>query len=174
MQTMNEKAYEQRWISLAFLCLALLAVIFNETIINVALPSIAKDMQAGSSDLMWVVNAYTIVFAALLLPMGSSGDRYGRKLFLVIGLASLSITSALACYSGSIEMLIAMRGIMGIAGAMIMPSTLSILSATFTDKKERTQAIAIWANFWPRRAASSSSRARCSGESSIVVRIVTA
>jgi len=145
MQTINEKAYRQRWTALAFICLALLAVSFNETTINVALPSIAKDMQASSSDLMWVVNAYIIVFASLLLPMGSSGDRYGRKLFLVIGLALLSITSALACYSGSIEALIAMRGLMGIASAMIMPSTLSILSATFTDKKERSQAIAIWA-----------------------------
>ncbi len=145
MEPLNEKAYRQRWIALAFICLSLLAISFNDSTINVALPSIAKDMHASASNLMWVVNAYIIVFAALLLPMGSAGDRYGRRLFLLIGLALLCITSALACYSGSIEALIATRGIMGIAGAMIMPSTLSILSATFTDKKERSQAIAIWA-----------------------------
>lgn len=145
MGPLNEKACSQRWIALTFICLSLLAVSFNDTTINVALPSIAKDMQASASNLMWLVNAYTLVFAALLLPMGSAGDRYGRKLSLLIGLALLSITSTLACYSGSIEVLIAMRGIMGIAAAMIMPSTLSILSATFADKKERSQAIAIWA-----------------------------
>jgi EmrB/QacA subfamily drug resistance transporter len=145
MQPLNEKAYRQRWIALAFICLSLLALSFNDTTTNVALPSIAKDMQASSTDLMWVVNAYILIFAALLLPMGSAGDRYGRKLFLLIGLALLCITSTLASFSGSIGVLIAMRGIMGIGGAMIMPSTLSIISATFTDKKERTQAIAIWA-----------------------------
>ncbi|HSD58012.1 MAG TPA: MFS transporter, partial [Methanotrichaceae archaeon] len=145
MQPLNEKAYKQRWIALVFICLSLLVISFNDAVINVALPSIAKDMHASASDLVWVVDAYILVFAALLLPMGSAGDRYGRKLFLLIGLALLGITSALASYSESIEVLIAMRGIMGIAGAMIMPCTLSILSATFTDKKERSQAIAIWA-----------------------------
>ncbi len=145
MEPLSEKAHKQRWIALAFICLSLLVISFNDTVINVALPSIARDMHASASDLEWVVDAYILVFAALLLPMGSAGDRYGRKLFLLIGLALLGITSALASYSGSIEVLIVMRGIMGIASAIIMPSTLSILSATFTDKKERSQAIAIWA-----------------------------
>jgi len=86
MEPLNEKAYGQRWIALTFICVSLLAASFNDTTINVALPSIAKDLHASASDLMWVVNAYILIFAALLLPMGTAGNSYGRKLSLLVDL----------------------------------------------------------------------------------------
>jgi len=140
-----QKAYSQRWISLIFLCASLLVLSLNNNIINVALPSIAKDLHATSSQLQWLIDAYILVFAALLLTMGSLGDRYGRKISLLVGLALFALGSMLAGLTKSVFLLILLRGFMGIAGAIIMPATLSILSATFRDSKERSQAIALWA-----------------------------
>ncbi len=145
MEPLNQKAHQQRWIALLFLCLSLLVLSINNNVVNVALPSIARDLHASSSELEWVVDAYVLIFAALLLTMGSVGDRYGRKPFLLIGLGLFALGSALACLTESIGVLILSRGFLGIAGAIIMPTTLSILSSTFEDTKERSQAIALWA-----------------------------
>jgi len=145
MGPQTQKAYSQRWISLAFLCASLLVLSLNNNIINVALPSIARDLHATSSQLQWVIDAYILVFAALLLTMGSLGDRYGRKSSLLVGLALFALGSMLAALTKSVFLLILLRGFMGIAGAIIMPATLSILSATFHDSKERSHAIALWA-----------------------------
>lgn len=133
------------WIALIFICLSLLVISLNNNILNVALPAISEDLHASSSELQWVIDAYILIFAALLLTMGSIGDRFGRKRALKVGLALFAISSILAGMSRSILPLILMRGLMGIAGAIIMPATLSILSATFKDPKERSQAIALWA-----------------------------
>ncbi len=140
-----QKAYSQRWISLTFLCASLLVLSINNNILNVALPSIARDLHASSSQLQWLIDAYILVFAALLLTMGSLGDRYGRKSFLLAGLALFALGSLLAGLVKSVFILTLLRGFMGVAGAIIMPATLSILSATFGDSKERSQAIALWA-----------------------------
>jgi EmrB/QacA subfamily drug resistance transporter len=145
MEPLNQKAHQQRWIALLFMCLSLLVLSINNNVVNVALPSIARDLHASSSELEWVVDAYVLIFAALLLTMGSVGDRYGRKPFLLIGLGLFALGSALACLTESIGVLILSRGFLGIAGAIIMPTTLSILSSTFEDTKERSQAIALWA-----------------------------
>ena len=139
------KFYKQRWIALGFLAFSLLVISLDNTVLNLALPAISRDLGATLNGLQWIVDAYTLVFAALLLTMGSIGDRYGRKRLLQVGLIIFGLFSLGAALSQSTGMLIAMRAIMGIGGAIIMPSTLSILTATFRDPRERAQAIALWA-----------------------------
>jgi EmrB/QacA subfamily drug resistance transporter len=137
---------QQRWLSLAFISLSLLIISLDNTILNVALPVIAEKLGAGITDLQWIVDAYVLVFASLLLTMGSTGDRVGRKKTLQVGLAVFGLGSLAAGLSRSSGMLIAMRAFMGIGAAMIMPATLSILTATFRAPKERARAISIWAS----------------------------
>ncbi|HEY6780093.1 MAG TPA: MFS transporter [Thermoleophilaceae bacterium] len=137
-------AHDRRWWTLAVLSIALLTISLDNTILNVALPTIERDLGASSSQLQWVVDAYTLVFAGLLLTMGSLGDRFGRRLALVTGLLVFAGGSALSALAGSADMLIAARALMGIGGALIMPSTLSILTNVF-PAHERGKAIGIWA-----------------------------
>jgi len=140
----NRPGYATRWIGLVFIGISLLVISLDNTILNVALPSISNDLGASASDLQWIVDAYVLVFAALLLTMGAIGDRVGRKHALQFGLIMFGIGSLWAALANSTEMLIAARAFLGIGGATIMPATLSIISATF-PRKERSQAIAIWA-----------------------------
>jgi EmrB/QacA subfamily drug resistance transporter len=137
--------YKRRWIALGFLALSLLVISLDNTVLNLALPSISRDLGATLNGLQWIVDAYTLVFAALLLTVGSIGDRFGRKKVLQAGLVVFGAFSLGAALSGTTGTLIAMRALMGIGGAAIMPSTLSIITATFRDNKERAQAIAVWA-----------------------------
>ncbi len=140
--------YKERWLILAVMCLNLFIISIDNTVLNLALPSISKDLGTTASQLQWVVDAYTLIFASFLLTTGSIGDRYGRKLLLVIGLFSFGIGSLGAALSTSTHMLIGFRLFLGLAGSMIMPSTLSILTNVFTDGKERAKAIAIWSSIF--------------------------
>jgi MFS family permease len=133
-----------RWRGLIFLCLSLLVISLDNTVVNVALPSISKQVGGSDTDLQWIVAAYILAFAALLLTMGALGDRIGRKRVLQFGLLWFGAGSLLAALSPSTGMLIVSRAFLGVGGAMIMPSTLSLISATFLNQKERFQAIAIW------------------------------
>lgn len=133
-----------RWPVLAVLCVSLLVVSLDNTILNVALPDIVRSLHASSSELQWIVDAYAIVFAGLLLVAGSTGDRLGRKRVFMAGLALFAAGSALSAFSGSPARLIASRAFMGLGGAAIMPSTLSILTNVFTRPGERARAIGIW------------------------------
>ena len=133
-----------RWWSLLFICISLLVISIDNTILNVTLPSISRELDASGSELQWIMDAYILIFAALLLTMGSVGDRVGRKLTLQVGLLFFGVGSLWAALSQSIESLILARAFLGIAAAMIMPATLSIITATF-PVKERPQAIALWA-----------------------------
>ncbi len=135
----------RRWIALGFLGFSLLVIALDNTVLNLALPSISTDLGSSASGLQWIVDAYVLVFAAFLLTMGAIGDRLGRKGMLQVGLAIFGCFSLGAALSSSTGMLIAMRAMMGFGGAIIMPATLSILTATFRDPKERAQAIAMWA-----------------------------
>ncbi|MCU1454134.1 MAG: drug resistance transporter, EmrB/QacA subfamily [Acidimicrobiales bacterium] len=137
-------AYDRRWWTLAVLCISLMVISVDNTILNVALPSIVSDLHAQGSQLQWIIDAYTIVFAGLLLTAGSLGDRLGRKGALTAGLALFAVCSAIASRATSPNMLIASRGLMGIGGAFIFPTTLSILTNTFVGR-ERARAIGIWA-----------------------------
>ena len=140
----SNKSYPLRWAALGFLLFALLVIALDNTVMNLALPSISRELGATATSLQWIVDAYILVFASLLLTIGSIGDRFGRKKILQGGLVIFGLFSLGAALTRSTGMLISMRAVMGIGAACIMPSTLSILSATFRDPKERAQAIAFW------------------------------
>jgi EmrB/QacA subfamily drug resistance transporter len=139
-----ELIHRRRWWTLAVLSISLIVISLDNTILNVALPSIARDLDASASDLQWVVDAYMLVFAGLLLTAGSLGDRFGRRRALSAGLLVFGVGSVLAAISGDTAQLIASRSLMGVGGALIMPSTLSILTAVF-PAEERAKAIGAWA-----------------------------
>lgn len=133
-----------RWWAFGVLCLSLLVVVLDNTILNVALPTLARDLSATGSQLQWIVDAYVLVFAGLLLTTGSIGDRFGRKGSLFAGMAIFAGGSIWAAMSGSANMLIAARALMGVGGALMMPPTLSITTNMF-DAEERWKAIGMWA-----------------------------
>jgi EmrB/QacA subfamily drug resistance transporter len=139
----EEAADPRRWWTLVVLCLSLLVIGLDNTILNVALPTMQRDLDASSSQLQWIVDVYMLVFAGILLTAGSLGDRFGRKRALSLGLLVFGLGSLGSALANSPELLIAMRGLMGVGGAFIMPSTLSILTATF-PAHERGKAIGIW------------------------------
>ena len=128
---------------LLVLCLSLLVVVIDNTILNTALPTLARVLHAGTSSLQWIADAYTLCFAALLIPAGALGDRYGRRTSLVGGLAVFALGSAAAAFASGTGMLIAARVVMGLGAAFVMPATLSILNSVFPPR-ERPQAIAAW------------------------------
>jgi EmrB/QacA subfamily drug resistance transporter len=136
--------YKRRWQALIVLAMSLLVVTVDNTILNVALPTIQTDLDASSSQLQWIVDSYLLVFAVLLLMAGSLGDRFGRKRALFVGLAVFGVGSLMAATAGSSSELIAWRAVMGIGAAAIMPTTLSIITSIF-PKDERAKAIAVWA-----------------------------
>lgn len=135
--------HPHRWAVLAVLSVSLLVVSLDTTILNVALPTIVRDLKASSSQLQWIVDAYSIVFAGLLLVVGTLGDRVGRKWVFMAGLAVFAAGSAACAWSSTPGMLTAFRAFMGVGAAAVMPSTLSILTNVFSDE-ERTTAIGIW------------------------------
>ena len=135
----------RRWWTLLVLCMCVIVIGVDNTILNVALPSIVRDLGATGSQLQWIVDAYTILFACLLLTAGAIGDRFGRRGALMFGLVWFGVWSALASQATSPTQLIGARALMGFGGAFIFPTTLSILTNTFTDASERARAIGIWA-----------------------------
>ncbi len=128
---------------LLVLCLSLLAGVIDNTVLNTALPTLARVLHAGTSSLQWIVDAYTLCFAALLIPAGALGDRYGRRASLVGGLSVFALGSLAAALAPTAGVLILDRVVMGFGAAFIMPATLSILNAVFPPR-ERAQAIAAW------------------------------
>jgi EmrB/QacA subfamily drug resistance transporter len=142
--TPDSTAYQRRWWALAVLCLSLVVLGMDNTILNVTLPTLARDLGATGSELQWMVDAYILVFAGLLLTMGALGDRFGRKLTLNAGLLVFVAASAASAFAGAPEVLIAARAAMGIGAALIMPATLSIITNTFPPT-ERGRAIGVWA-----------------------------
>jgi DHA2 family multidrug resistance protein-like MFS transporter len=139
----QEKGSRKWWI-LSVLCISVLLVAIDNTIVNVALPTLNKRINASTADLQWIVTAYSLLFAGLLLVAGHLGDRMGRKRILQIGLVLFALTSLAAARSTSVDQLILWRAGMGIAAAMIYPSTLALLSSTFTDRKQKAAAVGIW------------------------------
>jgi EmrB/QacA subfamily drug resistance transporter len=140
----HAEGYDKRWWILAVLCLSLLIIVMDNTILNVALPTLVRKLSATNSQLQWMVDAYTLLFAGLLLTMGNLGDKFGRRMTLGTGLAIFAVGSALSSFAGSPSQLIATRALMGIGAALIMPATLSILTNVFPPE-ERAKAIGIWA-----------------------------
>jgi EmrB/QacA subfamily drug resistance transporter len=143
-QVAHPEGYDRRWWILSVLCLSLLIVGLDNTILNVALPTLSRELHATTSQLQWIVDAYTLVFAGLLLTTGSLSDRFGRRSALSLGLIIFGAGSIASAFAGTATMLIATRALMGVGGALIMPSTLSILTNVF-PAEERGRAIGIWA-----------------------------
>jgi EmrB/QacA subfamily drug resistance transporter len=139
-----DQADPRRWLVLVIMNLSLLLIVMDNTIVNVALPSIRTDLGATTGQLQWIVDAYILVFAGLLLTMGALGDRFGRRGALSIGLTIMGVSSVASSFATSPDQLIATRAIMGVGAALVMPGTLSILTNVFTDPRERAKAIAIW------------------------------
>ena len=134
----------RRWQILAVLCISLFVIVMDNTIVNVALPTLARELDAGTSSLQWIVDAYTLVFAGLLLAAGGLGDRFGRKGALLAGLALFGAFSAAGAFASSTGQLISARAVMGVGAALIFPTTLAIVVNVFTEPRERAAAIGIW------------------------------
>ncbi len=134
-----------RWSALAVLCVSILVVNLDNTILNVALPTLVRTLNATSSELQWIVDSYAMVFAGLLLVGGSLADRFGRKRLFLIGLTVFACASVGAAFSGSVGQLIGWRAAMGAGAALTMPATLSIINDLFRDPHERSRAIGLWA-----------------------------
>ena len=133
-----------RWVVLVVLCVSLLLVALDATVLHVAVPAVTEDLRPSGVELLWIVDAYPLVCAALLILFGTLGDRVGRRRVLLIGYGIFGAASAVAAFAGTPDVLIAARALLGVGGAMIMPATLSILRAVFPDRRERAMAIGIW------------------------------
>src|SRR4051794_20881107 len=145
LHTDTEPTHGRRWWTLGVLCLSLLLTSIDTSIVNTALPTLAKELNANSTELLWIVDAYTLPFAAMLLVAGALGDRFGRQRMLEIGLVLFSGAALLAARADTPGQLIAMRAVMGLAAACIMPATLGIVIHVFALPGERAKAISIWA-----------------------------
>ncbi|MFE7369965.1 MFS transporter [Streptomyces anulatus] len=133
-----------RWVVLVVLCLSLLVVALDATVLHVAVPSLTEDLRPSGTALLWIVDAYPLVCASLLILFGTLGDRIGRRRVLLLGYALFGLASVLAATADTPAVLIAARALLGVGGAMIMPATLSILRQVFPDRRERALAIGVW------------------------------
>jgi MFS transporter, DHA2 family, multidrug resistance protein len=143
--TAPARAGAREWIGLAVLALPAMLVVMDLTVLHLAVPHLAADLQPSSTQLLWITDIYGFLIAGFLITMGSLGDRIGRRKLLFIGATAFGIASVLAAYSTSAEMLIATRALLGVAGATLMPSTLSLIRNMFLDPRQRTTAISVWA-----------------------------
>jgi len=134
------------WWTLAVLCLSLVMVVVGNTVLNIALPTLVRDLGATSSQLQWMVDSYALVFAGLLLTAGALGDRFGRKGALIIGLVIFGGASLASTFADTADHLVITRAVMGLGAAFVMPATLSILTSVFPPE-QRARAIAVWAGF---------------------------
>lgn len=134
----------RRWWALVAMCLAIFLVAVDGTVLSLATPSIVEDLQPTATQVLWIGDIYSFVLAGLLVTMGNLGDRVGRKRMLLIGGTAFALISIPAAFAGSAEMLIAMRALLGVAGATLMPSTLALMRSTFSDARERSFAVGVW------------------------------
>ena len=140
------KATRRQWVALAVLMLPVILVSVDNTVLSFALPAISTDLAPTAAQQLWIIDAYPLVLAGLLVAMGSAGDRWGRRRMLLIGSIGFAAVSVAAAFAPTAEALIAARAALGFFGAMLMPSTLSLLRSVFADREQRRVAIAIWAS----------------------------
>ena len=138
------KAGRQEWLGLAVLMLPTLLIAMDLTVLHLAVPSLSADLQPSSAELLWIVDIYGFMIAGSLITMGTLGDRIGRRKLLLIGAAAFGLASTIAAFAPSAELLIAARALLGVAGATLMPSTMSLIRNMFLDARQRTAAIGIW------------------------------
>jgi DHA2 family multidrug resistance protein-like MFS transporter len=142
--TTPPRAGRKEWIGLSVISLACVLYVMDLTVLHLAVPSISADLRPSSSQLLWIIDIYGFLVAGSLVSMGTLGDRIGRRRLLMIGAAAFGVASVIAAFSTSAEMLIATRALLGIAGATLAPSTLSLIRNMFLDPQQRTRAIGIW------------------------------
>ena len=140
------QGHPRRRLILAIMCLSLVLIVASVSSLNVAIPTIVRELEPSSTEQLWILDAYALVFAGMLLLCGALGDRYGRKWALIVGLVVFAAASSLAAYATDPVQLIAYRAIMGLGAALIMPATLSTLTVVFAPR-DRAKAIAVWAGF---------------------------
>ncbi|MEU0519011.1 MFS transporter [Streptosporangium sp. NPDC006007] len=133
-----------RWSVLVLLCLSLLLIAVDATVLHIAVPALTAALEPSSVQLLWIIDVYSLVVAPLLLTFGTLGDRYGRKRLVLAGYLVFGVASAAAAFAPSPTTLIAARALLGVGGAMIMPATLSIIRQVFTDRRERAIALGVW------------------------------
>ncbi|WP_262705121.1 MULTISPECIES: MFS transporter [Streptomyces] len=133
-----------RWVVLLVLCVSLLLVAVDATVLHVAVPAVTEDLRPGGIELLWIVDVYPLVCASLLILFGTLGDRVGRRRVLLLGYGLFGAASAIAAFAPNPQILIVARALLGVGGAMIMPATLSILRQVFPDRRERALAIGVW------------------------------
>ena len=151
--TVARRATRREWIGLAVIALPCLLYSMDLTVLNLAVPSLSADLKPSSSQLLWIIDIYGFLVAGSLITMGTLGDLIGRRRLLLIGATAFGITSVLAAFSRSAEMLIATRALLGLAGATLAPSTLSLIRNMFHDPRERTVAIGVWISSYSAGAA---------------------
>src|SRR5689334_17110642 len=139
------RAGRREWIGLAVIALPCLLYAMDLTVLNLALPRLSAELKPSSSQLLWIVDIYGFLVAGMLVTMGTLGDRIGRRRLLLMGAATFGAASVLAAFSRSAGMLIAARAVLGVAGATLAPSTLSLIRNMFLDPRQRTAAIGVWA-----------------------------
>ncbi len=139
----SQAGHPRRWWILLILCLSVMVLVVDNTVLNLAIPSLMRDLSATPADVQWIIDAYILAFAGLLLTAGSLSDRYGRRRMLVVGLVVFGLASLLATLATNPWQLIACRGLMGVGGALLMPSTLSLLFTVFPPEEQR-KAMAAW------------------------------
>ncbi|HSF03796.1 MAG TPA: MFS transporter, partial [Solirubrobacterales bacterium] len=143
-QPATQRATRKEWVGLSVLALACLLYVMDLTVLHLAVPAISEDLRPSSTQLLWIIDIYGFMVAGFLVTMGTLGDRIGRRKLLLIGAAAFGGVSILAAVSSSPEMLIASRALLGIAGATLAPSTLSLIFSMFQDPKQRAIAIGVW------------------------------
>src|SRR3990170_374028 len=138
------RAERKEWIGLAVIALACVLYVMDLTVLHLAVPEISEDLQPSSAQLLWIIDIYGFLVAGSLITMGTLGDRIGRRRLLLIGASAFGVASVFAAFSTSAGMLIASRALMGVAGATLAPSTLSLIFNMFPDPGQRAVAIGVW------------------------------
>lgn len=144
-RTAQDMTAKQRWMALIVLAVSLFVIVMDMTILIMALPDVIQDIKPTASQQLWIVDIYSLVLAGFIIPMSIFADKWGRKKVLLVGFSLFGLTSLLIVFSKGPEYVIAVRFVLGFAGAMIMPTTLSMIRTVFTNAKERATALAVWA-----------------------------
>src|ERR1041385_3701776 len=138
------RATRREWLGLAVIALPCLLYAMDLTVLNLAVPSLSADLKPSSTQLLWIIDIYGFLVAGSLITMGTLGDRIGRRRLLLVGAAAFGVASMLAAFSTSAAMLIAARAVLGLAGATLAPSTMSLIRNMFLDSRQRSVAIGVW------------------------------
>ncbi len=142
-----EQIHQRRWLIHAIMSSGLVLIVMAVSSLNVALPTLVRELGATATDLQWIVDSYALVFAGLLLFAGAMGDRFGRRGAFMAGMLVFAVSTVLSSFANDPAQLITYRALMGVGAAFVMPATLSIISNVFHDNKERAKAVAMWAGF---------------------------